>query len=145
MDKKILAVAGIIFALVFIVLLAIMFSSITSKTSDSNDKMVEAFNDTAKINLDAYAKDSYYKGIEVIALIQNVDSITGGHKPDVTVTMGSATGSSSKTYNESTRYTAEISRDKSNANYIDPSAKFKLTAIDYRANGTISKYTFVKQ
>lgn len=143
MNNKIIIVAGVIFACVFILLLAIMFSTISNKTSEANNKVADTFNTISQTNADDYAKDALYKGSEVVALIQNVDAITGSNKSSVIVkNTASGTGA---TYNSTNRYTASVSRDKSSDNYINPTATYKLTEVKTRNNGTIESYTFVKQ
>lgn len=145
MNKKILTVAGIIFALVFILLLAIMFGNISTKTSDSTNKMVDTFNATDNTNSDAYAEGANYKGSEVIALIQNIDAITGSSNTTVKVKQSSNDNSSTVTYSSTNRYDGKASRDKSSNSYINPSSNYNLTKITTRANGTISEYEFTRQ
>jgi hypothetical protein len=77
MDTKIKIVAGILFAVVFILLLAILFSNIVRNTTESTDKVAESFNSTVHINSDEYVKGAKYRGSDAIALIQNATSITG--------------------------------------------------------------------
>jgi hypothetical protein len=142
MDTKIKIVAGILFAVVFILLLAILFSNIVRNTTESTDKVSESFNSTAHINSDEYVDGATYRGSEVVALIQNATSITGDSTTTVTVKMSSSVAGT--VYSTTNRYTAKISKDKSNAQYIDPSATFTL-AVTKRANGTVSDYTFTKK
>ena len=139
MDKKILIVVGIVFALVFTVLLAMMFSSITTQTSKSSERLADTFkgaNDTIET---IYANGGVYKGSEVIAFIQNKVAITG----DSSVTVKVNT-SSDGTAVEYTEYTAAYARNRSDSKHIDPSASFKL-ATTARANGTTQTYTFTVQ
>lgn len=84
MNKKIITIAGIVFALIFVVLLAVMMGTITTKANSANSKLVDTLEMTDNTSLSIY-DGKIVKGESVISAIQNVKSIGGGMKLQINV------------------------------------------------------------
>lgn len=84
MNKKIITIAGIIFALIFVVLLAVMMGTITTKANSANSKLVDTLEMTDNTSLSIY-DNKIVKGESVISAIQNVRNLGGGVKLEIKV------------------------------------------------------------
>lgn len=85
MNKKIITIAGIVFALIFVVLLAVMMGTITTKANSANSKLVDTLEMTDNTSLSIY-DGTTVKGESVTNAIKNVKQIGGGIKLEITVT-----------------------------------------------------------
>lgn len=141
MNKKIITIAGIVFALIFVVLLAVMMGTITTKANSANSKLVDTLEMTDNTSLSIY-DDTTVKGESVLNAIKNVKQIGSGTKLEITVVTGNGKtdyyGYTTKAKTENLPE-GEKKNDfsvtprtstPSNANndyYINPSANFKST------------------
>ena len=79
MNKKVIIIATLVFALIFIVLLAILMGTITSKTNEANTKLVDTLDMTEGLELSNY-DGATLKGNAVITAINNGKSLGGKNK-----------------------------------------------------------------
>lgn len=75
MDKKILTISGIVFALLFVVILSIMMGIITSKSNDATAQLTETLGGAENISLSKY-DDADIKGNSVTAAISSGKSMS---------------------------------------------------------------------
>jgi hypothetical protein len=85
MNKKIIIIATIIFALVFILLLALMMGSIMAKGTEANTQLTDTLQTVSTVRLDTYKAGETVTGAEVINCIANIDSVGGEMKLGVSV------------------------------------------------------------
>lgn len=142
MNKKIITIAGIVFALIFVVLLAVMMGTITNKANSANTKLVDTLEMTDNSSLDSYATGTIVKGESVVSAIKNVKSIGGNYKLTITVTTKSNTASYG--YVSSSTITPYNQSDSTKPDYINPSASFVVTQ-NKNSNQVITGLTFVQQ
>ena len=146
MNQKIIDIAKIVFALIFVVLLAVMMGTISSKGNAANTQLVDTLEMTSNQNLDRYANGAEVSGEAVVYAINNVDNIGGNTKMCITVKTKAnldpgvqygyvSDGASAK------RYTIT---DTSDNNYINTSARFTCKQ-DINGNGVITGLTFTQQ
>lgn len=76
MNEKIIAIAGIVFALIFIVLLAVMMSTVTEKTNTANAQMVDTLAMTEGTDVSQLDGEDV-KGNYVISTINNGKTSSG--------------------------------------------------------------------
>lgn len=128
MNKKIITIAGIVFALIFVIILAVMMATITNKAENANVKLVDTLDANDAQSIQAY-EDGEVKGETVIGAIKNIKSIGGQYKVQVivhtklnspTVTNGLATIGLG-VYDKDNQYTAPAQSAK---DYINPKAEF---------------------
>lgn len=79
MNNKVLTIALLVFALIFVVLLAILMGTITSKTNAANTKLVDTLDMTEGMELSNY-ESATMKGNAVINAINNGKSLGGKNK-----------------------------------------------------------------
>lgn len=79
MNNKVLTIALLVFALIFVVLLAVLMGTITSKTNAANTKLVDTLDMTEGMELSNYDGASI-KGNSVINVINNGKSLGGKNK-----------------------------------------------------------------
>ena len=139
MNKKIIITACIVFALIFVVILAVMMGTISQKGNDANTQLVDTLNSTSNANLDLYKDDSKVKGESVINAIKNVKTLGGDVKMTILVkTKANGTGVE---YSESNSYNVTNEYDD---NYINPEASF-LCEWKENNNGIVTGITFTQQ
>lgn len=155
MNKKIITIAGIVFALIFVVLLAVMMGTITTKANSANSKLVDTLEMTDNTSLSIY-DGTTVKGESVTNAIKNVKQIGGGMKLEITVTTGKGVtdhyGYTSRANKENTSegktdFSVTPRTDTpSNANsdyYINPSANFKAK-LDANSNDVVTGINFTQ-
>lgn len=124
MNKKIITIAGIVFALIFVVLLAVMMGTITTKANSANSKLVDTLEMTDNTSLSIY-DGKVVKGESVISAIQNIKNIGGGMKLQIDVKTKSGVSTPyGYVGNDDTITEYEIT-DPKDSNYINPSANFQ--------------------
>ena len=149
MNKKIITIAGIVFALIFVVILAVMMGTITNKANNANTKLVDTLEMTDNTSLDTYADGSIVKGESVISCIKNVKSVGGNLKLSIKVNT-LANGSvedKKKTYgyvDSSNTIKSYNVTDSTDVNYINPSASFRVEQ-QTNDNDVITGLTFTQQ
>lgn len=143
MNKKIITIAGIIFALIFVVLLAVMMGTITTKANSANSKLVDTLEMTDNTSLSIY-DNKIVKGESVISAIQNVRNLGGGVKLEITVKTTEGT-KQSYGYVEGEDGLVELVEyeitNPNDANYINSSANFQ-SELDDNANGVVTGISF---
>lgn len=125
MNKKIITIAEIVFALIFVVILAVIMGTITNKGNSANTKLVDTLEMTDSSSLNSYADNSIVKGESVKSAISQIKSIGGDLKLNVYVETKANSGSY-KTYSDTNKYTVS---DTTANDYINPSASFKCWQI----------------
>lgn len=124
MNKKIITIAGIVFALIFVVLLAVMMGTITTKANSANSKLVDTLEMTDNTSLSIY-DGKVVKGESVISAIQNIKNIGGGMKLQITVKTKSGDSKDYGYVGNNDEITEYDITDPKNLNYINPSANFQ--------------------
>ena len=91
MNKKIITIAEIVFALIFVVLLAVFMATINSKGNAANTQLVNTLDSTGTTSTQSY-NSTDVKGSTVTTALDNFKSIGGDNKITmvVTTTMGKA-------------------------------------------------------
>lgn len=160
MNKKIITIAEIVFALVFVVLLSVFMATINSKGNQANNQLVDTLEMTSGTSIDKYVQMSgsdteTVKGTDVANVASNYKTLGGNSKIQIKViTKANSTGhdygyltqSDSVTVGGKTverggdlgGYTAPSSTDK---DYINPSADFKVK-VTGNNNGVYDLITF---
>ena len=90
MNKKIITIAEIVFALIFVVLLAVFMATINSKGNAANTQLVNTLDGTGTTSTQSY-NGTDVKGSTVTTALDNFKSIGGDNKITMVVTtkMGS--------------------------------------------------------
>lgn len=146
MGKKIITIASIVFALIFVVLLAVMMGTITNKGNSANTKLVDTLEMTDSTSLDTYADGSIIKGEAVISAIKNVKTIGGNLKLQIIVKTASNISGAKYGYvgSGATSITPYNITDSTDSDYINPNASFEVTQ-NVNANDIITGLTFTQQ
>ena len=79
MNQKIIDIAKIVFALIFVVLLAVMMGTISSKGNAANTQLVDTLEMSGGLSLDSY-NNTYIKGGAVENALKNGKSVGGETK-----------------------------------------------------------------
>lgn len=160
MNKKIITIAEIVFALVFVVLLSVFMATINSKGNTANNQLVDTLEMTSGTSLDKYINmgaEETVKGTDVVSVATNYKTVSGNAKLQVSVKTlaasetqeyGFLTSADSVTVNgkkinkgeEFGPYSAPISTD---VNYINPAGDFKVS-IPANDNGVYDHITFTQ-
>ena len=149
MNKKIITIAEIVFALVFVVLLALFMSTINNKGNASNDKLVTTFESINANSLEDYARAKTVKGSRVENAVINYKALTNENKIAVGVTTLVKNDADQYThyiygYNTRTNGTyAEYAASSTDPNYINPDADFKPYIVE-NDNGVVVGIEFVQ-
>lgn len=96
MDKKILSIAGIVFALVFIVLMSMIFMNVINFGEVANNSIERIAQVTEEANLEQY-NETVVSGDTVIATINKVKETRNGIKMSYAVCNGAANSASNWT------------------------------------------------
>ena len=152
MNKKIITIAGIVFALIFVVILAVMMGTITNKANNANNKLTDTLEMSDGLDLASY-DNTMMKGSSVVNAIKNGKGLGGQSKLWIYVETGEGdesiygygakTGSSamsnlkytdgttsfSKTVHKATTYTTYSESDPNADNYINEQAEFNSHVI----------------
>lgn len=138
MNKKIITIAEIVFALIFVVILAVIMGTVTNKGNSANTKLVDTLEMTDGTSLASYADGMTVKGETVKTAISQIKSIGGELKLQVFV--DTLANSSYDTYDSEHKY--QIS-DTTSAKYINPSASFTCWQM-INNNGVVTGLHFVQ-
>ena len=145
MNQKIIDIAKIVFALIFVVLLAVMMGTISSKGNAANTQLVDTLEMTSNQNLDRYADGAEVSGEAVVYAINNVDNIGGNTKMCVTVkTKANTTGVKYGYIDNGASAKRYTITNTSDVNYINTSARFECKQ-DINGNGVITGLIFTQQ
>ena len=143
MNKKIITIAGIVFALIFVVLLAVMMGTITTKANSANSKLVDTLEMTDNTSLSIYDGKTV-KGESVLSAIQNVKSLGGGMKLEITVDTKSGSAPVSYGYVDGADTITEYKvTDPNSADYINSTANFQ-SELTKNANDVVTGITFTQ-
>lgn len=145
MNKKIITIAEITFALLFIILLALLMGTIMNKGNSAATKLSDTLEMTDSTSLESYSSNQIYKGDAVINLIKNLKTMAGNNRPVIkvktlAVTQDAEYGFTSKDSGTPVSYNITNSRDD---NYINPNGNFRCEVVqnnDY--NGLIGEIKF---
>ena len=170
MNKKIITIAEIVFALIFVVLLAVFMATINSKGNAANTQLVNTLDSTGTTSTQSY-NGTTVKGSTVTTALDNFKSIGGDNK--ITMVVTTKMGSINKTEDETHKWDEvqgwvgsddseskvsgylygydnngkELSKYASSAEedwYINPSANFDCELI-YNANDVIIGIWFCQE
>ena len=159
MNTKIITIASVVFALIFVVLLAVMMGTITNKGNSANTKLVDTLEISSGTDLSGYDNVTI-KGSTVISAITNGKTLNGDTKMWIMVETGEQTsvyGYGTKTgdasdllddlqYSDATEFTKSVyastqytyysNSDSSSSDYINEAAYFDSNIISNK-NGII--------
>lgn len=126
MNKKIITIAEIVFALVFVVLLSVFMATINSKGTTANNQLVDTLEMTDGTSLSKYSTGEKVKGTDVANVVNNYKTIGGNLKLEVVVVTKQNENGTAYGYNrgQSTTHTSTYSADSTKDNYINPTANF---------------------
>ena len=139
MNKKIITIAEIVFALVFVVLLSVFMATINSKGNQANNNLVDTLEMTNGTSIDKYIKmgaDETVKGTDVTSVATNYKTLGGSTKIEVVVITGKSP-STTATYG----YTQVSSTDPK---YINPTGDFTVSTRN-NFNGICDQITFTQK
>lgn len=169
MNKKIITIAEIVFALVFVVLLAVFMATINSKGNQANSQLVDTMDMTGGVSLEKYINmgaDDTVKGSDVINVCNNYRVIGGDIKLMIHIKTSANASTGAKNAN-GTLYGYYTRTDKegtpgskvtlnpgvdigtyttlpsSDENYINPSGDFKVSCPE-NSNG-LHDYIYFEQ
>lgn len=94
MDKKILAIAGIVFALVFVILMSLIFMNVITFGEVANNSIERITQVTEEANLEQY-NETVVSGDTIIATINKVKETRNGIKMSYAVCNGSTNSAGS--------------------------------------------------
>lgn len=144
MEHKIITIAAIVFALVFVLILAVMMGTITNKANSANTQLADTLSMSSDTGVEEYENGSF-TGEAVINAIKNVKTIGGDAKIKITVKTAADTSGTSYGYtdpsgkpNEIVGYTAPAPTDPK---YISTTATFNST-VNKSANGIPQEIVF---
>ena len=129
MNKKIITIAEIVFALVFVVMLAVFMATINSKGNDANNQLVTTLEATTGTSLSSYDNLDVVKGTVVENAVKSYDTLSSSAKVTVAVKTQASTGWALYGYdkdgNTHPAYNAKNTQDW----YINPKADFVVKVI----------------
>lgn len=129
MNKKIITIAEIVFALIFVVILAVIMGTITNKGNSANTKLVDTLEMTDGMSLQNY-DGTQVKGGAVVNAIRNGKSLGGDLKLFIWVDTGMDTTGKCYGYGKSSggnsintvNFSKSVYTDDSYNNYTAPSS-----------------------
>ena len=167
MNKKIITIAEIVFALIFVVLLAVFMATINSKGNAANTQLVNTLDSTGTTSTQSY-NGTDVKGSTVTTALDNFKSIGGDNKvtmvvatamgndldnddaPVWTSVTGTIAGKDNQTakgyifgYDGDGKELPKYMASAEDAWYINPSANFHCELI-YNANDVVIGIWFVQ-
>lgn len=129
MNKKIITIAEIVFALIFVVLLALFMSTVSSKGNSANTQLINTLEQTSNTGTASY-DGREMKGEAVKNAIENVKTIGGDTKLEIVVhTIDNTAGTAYGYVGGGTTLKKYTVRSASDADYINPTADFQSTLI----------------
>ena len=138
MNKKIITIAEIVFALIFVVLLAVFMATINSKGNAANNQLVDVMDANSASSIEAYEGKGVMKGTMVSQAMDNIASI-GGEVNNFKISVFTNEGGES-TYNKDEKYNVNNSKDPE---YINPNGDFYCYIV-YNANNIPVGMCFVQ-
>lgn len=154
MNKKIITIAEIVFALVFVVLLSVFMATINTKGNQANNQLVDTLEMSNGTSIDKYVKmgaDETVKGTDVANVATNYKTIGGNVKVEVVVITGKDTKTTT-TYGFNTSGTGKDAGadlggysqvSSTDPKYINPAGDFKVSTRN-NANGICDQITFTQ-
>lgn len=155
MNKKIITIAEIVFALVFVVLLSVFMATINSKGNQANNNLVDTLEMTNGTSIDKYIKmgaDETVKGTDVTSVATNYKTLGGSTKIEVVVITGKSP-STIATYGYKTSGTdSDVGVDlggytqvsSTDPKYINPTGDFTVSTRN-NSNGICDQITFTQK
>ncbi|WXR61384.1 hypothetical protein WG909_13930 [Peptostreptococcaceae bacterium AGR-M142] len=143
MNKKILIVATLVFALAFVAVLAVMNSGLLSTASNANKKLSNTLSMTSDYELETY-NGTTVTGDTVISAIKNAKTLSSNTKLEIEVkTKEGATDKYGFVdgKDDFTDYTETDSRDN---DFINPTANFEAS-LTKNDNDIITGIEFVQE
>jgi len=136
MGSRVQKIAFLIFALMFVAIMAVLNTSILTLGTSSNEQLtnIVASDDSA---LNVYDDSTVY-GATVINCAKAPDDVCSN---PLQITVKTAANSAGTTYETGTLYTVT---DANDTNYINRSAKFHSELV-YNDNGVVSGITFTQE
>ena len=138
MNKKIIVIAEITFALIFVVLLALFMSTITSKGNVANTNLINTLETTGGTSLQQY-DNGQMKGEAVINAIRNVKTLGDDVKLELVVFNTKDTGGTAYGYvkGETTIKAYEKPDNNDDKLYINPAADYITKLVRNKNNVVI--------
>ena len=161
MNKKIITIAEIVFALVFVVLLSVFMATINTKGNQANNQLVDTLEMTSGTSIDKYVQmsgtDEVVKGTDVANVASNYKTLGGNAKIQIKViTIANSTGKDygyltqeesmsvgGKTIKKGGDLGGYVAPSSTDENYINPTADFKVK-VDVSNNGVYDLITFTQ-
>lgn len=151
MNKKIITIAEIVFALIFVVLLAVFMATINSKGNSANNQLVDVLESTDSSNVKSYPNGGTVKGSTVEMALDQINSLAGDiNKFYIVVVTNQNVASGNEDYDDKEQpyvyakgETYNITNSK-DPNYINSKADFKCAHVT-NENGIIVGLTFTQQ
>ena len=142
MNKKIITIAEIVFALIFVVLLAVFMATINSKGNSANNQLVDVLESTDSSNVKSYPNGGNVKGSTVEMALDQISSLAGDINTfKIMVTTNDPDDDDIKTvYDKKTSYNITNTKD---SKYINPKADFKCWH-EINKNGVITGLVFAQ-
>ena len=119
MNKKIITIAEIVFALIFVVLLAVFMATINSKGNAANTQLVDVMDANSTSSIESYEGQGLMKGTRVTGALENIASLAGDVNNFKIAVYTNAEGAES--YDKDEKYNVTNSKHK---NYINPNGDF---------------------
>ena len=154
MNQKIITIAEIVFALIFVVLLAVFMATINSKGNSANNQLVDVLESTDSSNVKSYPNGGTVKGSTVEMALDQISSLAGDINTfyigvgtnENGLDEGDLTFEKNKTdkdsiYVKGETYNITNSKDP---NYINSKADFKCEHVT-NENGIITGLVFTQQ
>lgn len=150
MNKKIIIIAEIVFALIFVILLSIFMMTIIRKGNSSNTHLVDTMQELGYTSV-RYHDEATSTGGKVENAIKNSKSIPRTADTKLEMDVYSATGMSVKygdaygyVENKQSNYTSYKNQDTTDESYINPSARFN-SHIVYNTNNVPIGIVFIQE
>lgn len=143
MNKKIITIAEIVFALIFVVLLAVFMATINSKGNSANNQLVDVLESTDSSNVKSYPNGGTVKGSTVEMALDQISSLAGDintFKIMVTTNDSDDSDDIETVYDKQTSYNITNTKD---SKYINPKADFKCWH-EINNNGVITGLVFAQ-
>lgn len=141
MNKKIITIAEIVFALIFVVLLAVFMATINSKGNSANNQLVDVLESTDSSNVKSYPNGGTVKGSTVEMALDQTSSLAGDINDfTITVITGNSGDGTSIEYSKDKTYNVT---DTQSTAYINSKADFKCWHV-INKNGIITGLVFAQ-
>lgn len=140
MNKKIITIAEIVFALIFVVLLAVFMATINSKGNSANNQLVDVLESTDSSNIKSYPNGGTVKGSTVEMALDQINSLAGDINT-FKITVKTDMNTAGKSYSKGDSYNISNSKDE---NYINAKADFLCEHVT-NANGIVVELIFTQQ